>query len=434
MAREINLVPDIKDEMIKTLKIRNYIFFACIVIAIASVAVTTVVGLIAGAQELARDGKKDTINNLSAKLNSYTDLNDSLTVRDQLGNLESITKNKRVFSRTFNALSAFIPTGADTITISELEVKLGSGDNQDDVELEREQPTLVITGQANAGKEPYIDYNVLDSFKKSMKYMRYDYGRYVDKEGNTIPAYCMIEQGSDGATLTDDKGIYAYWTINAEGCNPSDALKDSDYKNSMEKYDDTDVVKVYRTPLFTEWYTENPKDNEPYMTADGEISNVPHFESECITYSKDDSTSETKFVDDNQCRLVLDEEDPENEDLGIVIVESSNGRDASEQLVLRFLAEVYMAPEFFDFNNTHMRAIAPSGRRNVTDSYVQVQAMFGKRAKDCAKDDTACINSNKSSNNNSDSDDSDDGDNSSKKSSKNKSNEDDSGGNSSKEE
>ena len=421
MALEINLVPDIKDEMIKTLKIRNYIFFACIVVAIASVAVTAVFGLIAGAQELARDGKKSTIDNLSAKLSSYTDLNDSLTIRDQLGNLESITKNKRVFSRTFNALSAFIPTGADTITISELDVKLGSGDNQEDVDLEREQPTLTITGQANAGREPYIDYNVLDSFKKSMKYMRYDYGRYVDKEGNTIPSYCMIEQGSDGATLTDDKGIFAYWTINAEGCNPSDTLKDSDYKHSMEKYDNVDVVKVYRTPLFTEWYTETPKENEPSMTDDGTIANVPHFESECITYRKDNSVSETKFTDDNRCRLVLDENEPENENLGIEIVESSNGRDSSEQLVLRFIAEVYMAPEFFDFNNTHMRAIAPSGRRNVTDSYVQVQAMFGKRAKDCAKDDTACINSNNSNNDNSSEDDSDN-----KKSSRNKNSDDNS--------
>ena len=31
MAREINLVPDIKDEMIKTLKMRNLIFFICII-------------------------------------------------------------------------------------------------------------------------------------------------------------------------------------------------------------------------------------------------------------------------------------------------------------------------------------------------------------------------------------------------------------------
>ena len=40
MAREINLVPDIKGEMIKTLKLRNFIFFLCIVVASASVAVT----------------------------------------------------------------------------------------------------------------------------------------------------------------------------------------------------------------------------------------------------------------------------------------------------------------------------------------------------------------------------------------------------------
>ena len=64
MAREINLVPDIKDEMIKALKMRNYIFFACIVVIAASVGVTLIFGLIAGGQQLARDSKKTTIDNL----------------------------------------------------------------------------------------------------------------------------------------------------------------------------------------------------------------------------------------------------------------------------------------------------------------------------------------------------------------------------------
>ena len=187
MSREINLVPDIKGEMIKTLKLRNFIFFLCIVISAASAGVAAVAGTIMLGQQAAVDGNKDAISTLSAKLNSYTDLNDFLTIKDQLGNINTLTSNKRVLSRTFNILSALIPSGPDTITISELNVN-----------LEEESPTFSFDAQADANKEPYIDYGVLESFKKSMEFMRYDYGDYVDKDGNIIPSYCMIENGEDG--------------------------------------------------------------------------------------------------------------------------------------------------------------------------------------------------------------------------------------------
>ena len=58
MAREINLVPDIKGEMIKALKLRNFIFFISIVVAGASVAVVLVFAMIAGGQQVAVNSKK----------------------------------------------------------------------------------------------------------------------------------------------------------------------------------------------------------------------------------------------------------------------------------------------------------------------------------------------------------------------------------------
>lgn len=375
MAREINLVPDIKDEMIKTLKMRNLIFFICIAVAVISAGVTLIFGLIVGGQRLAIDGKKNTLNNLSSKLNSYSDLNDFLTIKDQLGNIQEIANNKQVLSRTFNILSAMLPTGSDTIIVSEVVVNLAD-----------ESPNLVLEAQANAGKEPFIDYNVLDSFKKSMQYMRYDYGHYVDKEGQTIPAYCMTETGSDGAIFTDSsKGIYAYWDVNAEGCNPSESVKPDSY--NTEDYNGKAMVKVWRTPQFADWYKTKENSNQPHISLDGTITNVPHFESSCISYSGDDSqnSSNPKWTESNEeCKLVPDGND------GITIPESSNGRDANEELVLRFSAVIMIAPEAYQFNNTHMLAIAPSGRRNVTDSYVQIQAMFGERAADCDEGDTAC--------------------------------------------
>ena len=375
MAHEINLVPDIKGEMIKTLKLRNFIFFLCIVVSLASIGVTAAIGLIAGGQQLALDSKQTTIKNLSAKLNSYSDLDDFLTIKDQVGNISLLANNKKVLSRTFNILAALMPTGADTITVSALNVNLSG-----------EQPTFSFDAQANAGKEPFIDYNVLDSFKKSMQYMRYDYGHYVDKNGATIPAYCIIESGSDGATFSDSsRGIYAFWTINAEGCNPSNDTKASDY--AIEDYNGTEVVRIWRTPQYNEWYKQTAVEGQPYMSLDGQISGVQHFESSCITYTGNIGQAGTtpKWIESNESCLLV----PGGTD-GILVSDSSNGRGNDDELVLRFSAVISLAPEIYNFSNTHVLAIAPTGRRNVTDSYVQIQAMFGERAKDCAKDDTAC--------------------------------------------
>ena len=259
MAREINLVPDIKNEFIKTLKFRNFVFFLCIVIASGSLIVTLIFLSIAGGQQGFITAKQNTLKALEQKINEYSDLSDFLTIRDQLGNIASITENKVMLSRTFNVLSALIPTGADYINISELSVNLSG-----------EAPTFTFDAQANAGTEPFIDYNVLDSFKKSMSYMRYDYGEYVDKNGDSIPAYCMIESDQEGATLRDaEKGYYAYWLIDGEGCNPATKDEEENEENSeneenrtvlnatelsqktgyqLEEWNGQNVVKIWRTP------------------------------------------------------------------------------------------------------------------------------------------------------------------------------------------
>ena len=126
------------------------------------------------------------------------------------------------------------------------------------------------------------------------------------------------------------------------------------------------------------------------MTIDGVISGVPHFESQCITYKGEptDKTGVFNWVDSNeQCKLVATSEDAPD---GIRITESSNGRGAGDELVLRFSAIITFNPEVYSFNNFHMISIPPAGRRNVTDSYVQIQAMFGEAARPCDEGDTAC--------------------------------------------
>lgn len=422
--KEINLVPDIKNDFIKALKFRNLVFFVCIVVAISSTVVMLIFLSIAGGQQGFITAKQNTIDALQKKIEEYSDLSDFLTIRDQLSNIEEITNNKVMMSRAFNILSAMIPTGDDYISISELTVNL---ENE-----EGGNPTFTIDAQANAGTDPQIDYKVLDSFKKSMQYLRYDYGEYVDKNDQAIPAYCIIETDNDGATLRDpEKGYYAYWLIEGEGCNPSAEDDEVDVEEEpttlletqtfddqelftqetaienfiakptaaelsqrtgyqVEEYNGQNVVKIWRTPQYAEWYKANPQEDEVYMDLDGNIHNIPHFNSSCITYSgtEKDNKTITWATTNDTCILV-----PNNEEggEGIEIESSSNGRDADDELVLRFNATISFNPEAFNFNNHHMLALPPAGRRNVTDSYAQIQSIFAERASDCEQGDTACI-------------------------------------------
>ena len=132
-----------------------------------------VLGGIKGTQDLLISGQESHIKNLSDKITTYKELPDFLTIQDQLKKLSEINKNRPVLSRVFPILRNLFPTGADTITMSELNVNLDTA-------------TLNFDAQANAGEEPKIDYRVLESFKKSVNMMKYDFGRFVTATGDLM--------------------------------------------------------------------------------------------------------------------------------------------------------------------------------------------------------------------------------------------------------
>ncbi len=440
---EINLVPDIKLEMIKMQKIRNLIFFICIIISIASVSITLVLGSIKGAQDLAMSGQDSHMKNLSSKILGYDELAEFLTVQNQLRGIAQVENNQKVLSRAITLLKALMPSGVDTVEVSELAVDLKTS-------------TLTFDGQANAGQMPDIDYRVLESFIKRTNMMTFDYGRYVDAEGNEIPSRCLSEYDDNGSMYQENGSIYAIWHRNQKGCDPgrNDHATNADGAVSVNK-NNADLEstrmsegrselgnlteekkneagkkiiervaseKIYRTPQFTKWHkgeevsTTNdgieddikvqPNDDgtmtnvthykyRPSMTTSGEISGIPHFSSRCITYSGEDDinvdgsvkkdtdgNSMIRWSAKNTCQLVPD---------GITVTDSSNGKNADDNLVLRFSATIKMNADVFAYRNKHMMAIGPNGQ-NVTDSYVQLEKIFAAPAVDCAPGDTSCGN------------------------------------------
>ena len=417
---EINLVPEVKSQMIKALKLRNLVLFICIVVSAVSVGAVVVLFGIKSGQDIAMASQDGKLETMSAKLLGYEELGDLVTIQNQLDKLQDLSQNKTVLSRVFGALGVMLPAGDDVVQLSELRVDLSTN-------------ALRMEGQADARVDPLIDYRVLESFKKGVELTKYDYGRYVDANGTEIPTWCINEAGLDGSAYREGDSYYAWWDLSTEGCAAVKQGETVDEESKVQLvYSDSaqvesveeevpleqlsglnitvttdengnsvvdpeslaaagvemrvegDVtryfrqrvtrVKVWRTPQFTTWY------NGGEMELNGAITGVEHFESACINYSGVQQDNSVRWTSVNDCMLAPG---------GLTIVSSSNGRDESDNLVLRFTATVEIEPEFFAFQDKHMLAIGPMGQ-NVTDSYVQIGGMFTQAATECEEGDTEC--------------------------------------------
>ena len=415
---EINLVPEVKMKMIKAQKLRNLVLFICIMVSVISAGAVLILFGIKSGQDIAMANQDKRLGVMSAKLMGYDELEDLVTIQAQLARLSDISENKTVLSRVFGALGAMTSQGEDYVKLSELRVDLDAY-------------SLRMEGQTDARVAPLIDYRVLEAFKKSADLTKYDYGRYVDVNGNEIPTWCMNESDADGNAYRAGDSYYAWWDVSMAGCGalplgetvPENSEIELFYNSNSEvetgeqelSYEDLtnagvtvevdeegntklsdesieirDVegetryfrttvkrVKVWRTPQFTSWF------NGGYMQLDGSIDGVEHFASQCIKYSgiAVGGAESAKWSSTNDCRIAPD---------GLVVTDSSNGRDESDNLVLKFTATMKVAPEFFAFQNKHMIAIGPMGQ-NVTDSFVQIGNMFTQEARECAEGDTECL-------------------------------------------
>ena len=427
---EINLVPEVKAQMIRAQKIRNIVLFVCILVASISAGTVVVLFGIKSGQDIAMSNQDRRMKQTSEKLMSFNELDDLVTIQGQLKQISSITDRKTVLSRVFGAVGVMLMQGSDSVKLSELRANLQTN-------------VVNMEGQAEARVEPLIDYRVLEAFKKSVELTKYDYGRYVDIDGKEIPTQCIKESDEEGNALKSGDSYYAWWDLTIPGCKGTvrdlsqesaeieyhysneakvevdeverdtykvrDCENDDDESTCVEKVyfrdDGSSVpedavfkteegddgsktsiviveaparVMIWRTPQFKTWHKEGK------MSLDGVITGVEHFNSVCYQYRGVQVNDDVRWNSTNDCFLAQD---------GLRIASSSNGRDDSNNLVLRFTASVTFAEEFFSFKNKHMIAIGPMGQ-NVTDSYVQIGSMFTQEARECDEDDKECLANN----------------------------------------
>lgn len=160
---EINLVPDVKQELIKAERVRSIVISMAILSGIiALVIVGLLAGLVFGVQFGLGKLSDRTIETESAKLAAVEDIENTLTIQNQLSVLPSLHEDKHVNSRIFDVIAAINPAAPNNVSISKLVI-------------DAESKTVTIEAQASGG------YPALEAFKKTITATEL---RYVDSENN----------------------------------------------------------------------------------------------------------------------------------------------------------------------------------------------------------------------------------------------------------
>lgn len=146
---EINLVPDVKQELIRAQRIRATVISLSIIVTIASGALLAgLAGYVFGVQTVRSALADADITSKNKQLQSNQDLAKILTIQNQLSKIISLDKAKNIDSRIFSVLGAIVPPAPNTIQIS-------------DLSIDNENQTITIQGQTSG-------FSALEVFKKTV--------------------------------------------------------------------------------------------------------------------------------------------------------------------------------------------------------------------------------------------------------------------------
>jgi Tfp pilus assembly protein PilN len=174
---EINLVPDVKQELIKAERIRSTVISVAILIGIISVVIVTLLAVYTfGVQTVRSSLADDTIKKGGAQLAGVTDLSKTLTIQNQLTKISSIHDSIKVDSRIFDVLQAIIPPAPNDVQVSTLSID--SSVNQ-----------IKIEGQAANS------YAAVEVFKKTIEGAQVKYS-----DGTTAQSVALASNVNTGDT------------------------------------------------------------------------------------------------------------------------------------------------------------------------------------------------------------------------------------------
>lgn len=146
---EINLLPNVKRELLKTRAMRNRVISISFLMGGASIAAVVVLALILGSQIAAEAIQNGVIKDRNDKLMAVEDLNKVVTIQNQLTKINEQHSGKKINSRIFDVVTAVNPVAPNNVSFS-------------DIKVNPESKTITLEGSAVNG------YSALETLKKTI--------------------------------------------------------------------------------------------------------------------------------------------------------------------------------------------------------------------------------------------------------------------------
>ncbi|MET0980045.1 MAG: hypothetical protein ABWX90_02215 [Candidatus Saccharimonadales bacterium] len=179
---EINLVPDVKQELINAQRVRTNVVSLSIIVGIAAIGVVVVLAVWVFGVQTARGVISETaIKEESAKLANVADISNTLTIQNQLKQLSTMHSTKHIDSRIFDVLATINPPAPNNVAISNLS-------------LDSETKTVKIEAQVGSA------YSGLEVFKKTINATKFEFTS--DGQKQSIPL--ASEMGHSDLSYGDD--------------------------------------------------------------------------------------------------------------------------------------------------------------------------------------------------------------------------------------
>ena len=146
---EINLLPNVKRELLKTRAMRNRVISISFLVGGASIAAVVVLALILGSQIAAEAVQNGVIKDRNDKLMAVEDLNKVVTIQNQLTKINEQHSGKKINSRIFDVVTAVNPVAPNNVSFS-------------DIKVNPDSKTITLEGSAVNG------YSALETLKKTI--------------------------------------------------------------------------------------------------------------------------------------------------------------------------------------------------------------------------------------------------------------------------
>lgn len=185
---EINLVPDVKLELIKARRMRAMVVSGAILVSLIAGGIVVALSVYTfGVQSVANWSLDNEIKDGSNKLESVEGLSEMLTIQSQLGQLEATHGNKVLASKVFNLLAKIAPNGKNSVQFSKTSLNVEEG---------------TITLEASATN----DFEALEVFKKTLAATKFNYTENNEKKSVDVATEIQdsersFGENSDGRTV-----------------------------------------------------------------------------------------------------------------------------------------------------------------------------------------------------------------------------------------